>query len=188
MGVRPRQRLGAPLKHQAAAGIVRDMITAGTLKPGSPVPSAAELARKTGYSQGTCLIGLRSLVAAGTITRGVSSTAKLADKLSVSTTTVGHAETGRLWQARGFWIRADLELGCDGELLRKFDRYKAAECTVREETAGGAPEETASPVPVMPVSVAITADGVRVTWPDGTETLVTPPGCQAWPEARMPGD
>jgi hypothetical protein len=31
---------------------------------------------------------------------------------------------------------------------------------------------------VLPASVAITPEGVAVTWPDGTETLVAPPGCR----------
>ena len=32
---------------------------------------------------------------------------ELADVLGVSVTTVGHAETGRMWQSRDFWWRAD---------------------------------------------------------------------------------
>jgi hypothetical protein len=33
-------------------------------------------------------------------------------------------------------------------------------------------------LPVLPASVAITPEGVAVTWPDGTVTLVTPPRCR----------
>jgi transcriptional regulator with XRE-family HTH domain len=206
-----------PYKHETAAGVVRDMIADGTLKPGGPAPSGAELARKTGYSVLTCRAGLRSLLADGTLTLGASPTARLrvappggggifdaealrvalsktlagrrraagmiqpdlAGKLGVSVTTVGHAETGRTWQARGFWLRADLELGGDGGLLRMYDRYKAAEVAGGADTgeAGrAAPEEPAPALPVLPVSVTITPDGVAVVWPNGTETLARPPG------------
>ena len=37
-----------------------------------------------------------------------------------SVTTVGHAETGRLWQARAFWEKADLTLEVSRELA-KYD-------------------------------------------------------------------
>ena len=68
---------------------------------------------------------------------------ELAGKLGVSLTTVGHAETGRLWQARGFWLLADQELRAAGVLLRMFDRFKAAECATPEETGDAAPQEAA---------------------------------------------
>jgi len=48
----------------------------------------------------------------------------------VSVTTVGHAETGRLWQSRRFWDRVDAVLGAHGELLRLHDVY-------REEVVAG---------------------------------------------------
>jgi hypothetical protein len=114
----------------------------------------------------------------------------LAGKLGVSVTTVGHAETGRAWQARGFWLRADEELG-GGGLLRMYDRYKAAEAAghAAPEAAGDtAPEEPAPAGPVLPVSVTITPAGVAVVWPDGTETLATPPGCQDRAEVRQSGE
>ncbi len=159
MGVRPRHRLGAPLKYQVAAGIVRDMIADGTLVPGAPAPSGEALARKTGYSVHTCRAALRALLRDGTLTQGASPTARLrvapapgaggtvpgaergslsralaarrraagltqpqlAALLGVSVTTVGHAETGRLWQAREFWRQADRALGAAGALLGMYD-------------------------------------------------------------------
>jgi transcriptional regulator with XRE-family HTH domain len=218
----------APLKRDAVAALVRDMITDGTLSPGGPVPSGAALARKTGFCTLTCRQALRALLADGTLTRGVSPTARLrvaqpggrgtlgaevlsaalskalagrrqaagmtqpelAGKLGVSVTTVGHAETGRTWQGRGFWLRADLELGADGDLLRLFDRYKAAECPAPE--AGDAELEEADPValaaPVLPASVTITPVGVSIIWPDGTQTLARPPGRQGPPQVRQSGE
>lgn len=227
MGVRPRCRLDAPLKRDVVADIVRDMIADGSLKPGSPVPSAAELARKTGYTTSTCRSGLQVLLADGTITRGVSPTARLwvprpggagardadalrvslsralaarrraagmtqpelAVELGVSLTTVGHAETGRVWQARDFWCRADALLDEFGDLLRMFDDYRAA----KHATPAGEPDDTSppeEPAPagaVLPSSVTISSAGVLVTWPDGTGTLVTPPSCQIQPEECEPG-
>jgi helix-turn-helix protein/regulatory GntR family protein len=218
MGVPPRRRLGAPLKRETAAGIVRDMIADGTLLPGAPAPSGAELARKTGFSTLTCRQALRTLLADRTLTGGASPTARLrvapapgaggtvraapqaslsralaarrsaagltqpqlAIRIGVSVTTVTHAETGRLWQAREFWRRAGRELGDDGALLRMYDWYKAAEAgghpELDGEAAGAEPEDVPLALPVLPASVTITPDGVLVVWPDGTETLATPPG------------
>jgi hypothetical protein len=95
---------------------------------------------------------------------------ELAAKLQVSVTTVGHGETGRLWQARRFWKRADELLG--GGLLELYDRYSVARAMTREPDG----EEPPAPIAtVLPVNVAITAEGVAVTWPDGSTNLVRPP-------------
>jgi transcriptional regulator with XRE-family HTH domain len=51
---------------------------------------------------------------------------ELAERVGVSVTTIGHAETGRLWQSRQFWERADAVLGADESLLRLHDAYRAA--------------------------------------------------------------
>jgi hypothetical protein len=52
--------------------------------------------------------------------------AELAALAGVSVTTVGHAETGRTWQSRRFWERADTALRAAGDLLRLHDAYRAA--------------------------------------------------------------
>jgi hypothetical protein len=52
--------------------------------------------------------------------------AELAELAGVSVTTVGHAETGRTWQSRRFWERADAALRAAGDLLRLHDAYRAA--------------------------------------------------------------
>jgi hypothetical protein len=67
----------APLKRDAAADLVRGMIADGMLNPGAPVPSGAALARKTGFCALTCRQALGTLLADGTLTRGVSPTARL---------------------------------------------------------------------------------------------------------------
>jgi len=51
---------------------------------------------------------------------------ELARHAVVSVTTVGHAETGRLWQSRRFWDRVDAVLGAHGDLLRLHDAYREA--------------------------------------------------------------
>jgi DNA-binding XRE family transcriptional regulator len=52
---------------------------------------------------------------------------QLAEMADVSVTTVGHAETGRLWQSREFWECADKALDADGELIRLYNAKRAAE-------------------------------------------------------------
>jgi transcriptional regulator with XRE-family HTH domain len=198
----------APIKRDAVAALVRGMIADGTLKPGGAAPSGLALARETGYSIATSRAALRALLREGTLTRGVSTAARLrvaqpggnchpdeetlrdalsrtlaarrraegltqpglADLLGVSVTTVGHAETGRMWQSRDFWWRADALLG--GDLLSRYDAYQAARAAPEEPAA----EEPPEPLPVLPASVTITPDGVAIVWPDGTETLARPPG------------
>jgi hypothetical protein len=91
---------------------------------------------------------------------------ELAALTGYSVTTVGHAETGRLWQARAFWEKADLVLAAEGELTRRHDAYRAA--------ATGPPSVPVQPFPPCgPVPAAL----VRVTlhWSDETETVLHPP-------------
>jgi hypothetical protein len=175
------------------------MIADGTLKPGDPAPSGPALAGKTGYHALTCRGALRVLLQDGTLTRGMSQKGRLrvagaspaggagpaalgaalgaalaerrralgltqpqlAALLGVPLTTVGHAETGRAWQAREFWKRAGAFLGDGGALLRMYDEYRAASRAAAQ---------------------------ALVTWPDGTETLATPPGCQERAEVRQSGE
>jgi hypothetical protein len=99
---------------------------------------------------------------------------ELAKLLGVSVTSVGHAETGRVWQSGGFWRQADGLLLAGGALLRMHEDYQAA--IVRPAPAAAPGPFRAGPVPVLPASVIITPDGVAVTWPDGTQTVARPPG------------
>jgi hypothetical protein len=62
----------------------------------------------------------------------------LAERAGVSVTTVGHAETGRLWQSREFWERADAVLGAGGGLLRLHDAYREAGASSAAEAPGAA--------------------------------------------------
>ena len=203
MGAGTERPPGAPAKREEVAALVRAMIADGTLLPGAPAPSSADLARKTGYHVTTCRSALAALLADGTLVRGASRTARLrvpadgtgrgawvplsaalaarrraagltqpelAARLGVSLTTVGHAETGRLWQRRQFWVCADAVLGAAGTLAGLYDRYRAADGLTAEE-----PPEPREPPPAALVSIGISAAGVLVTWSDGTENLVPPP-------------
>jgi hypothetical protein len=75
-----------------------------------------------------------------------------------SVTTVGHAETGRTWQSRRFWERADDVLSAGGELLRLYDARRAAGLPSSGESATTGPE----PDPVC----------VLVIWRDGSIGVV----------------
>ncbi len=95
---------------------------------------------------------------------------ELAAIVGVSVTTVGHAETGRLWQSRTFWERADKALGADGLLLRHHDDYRAAAvpsvCDSEAESV-----DSAAAADTDPASVTC----ITITWADGTTTTVHPP-------------
>jgi DNA-binding transcriptional regulator YhcF (GntR family) len=63
-------------RYRQAAAIVRAQIEDGTLKPGSPAPSGAALARITGYSSLTCRKALTTLIREGTLCAGPSPNAR----------------------------------------------------------------------------------------------------------------
>ena len=152
-------------KYLRVAAVIRRQIADGTLRPGQPAPSGAELSRTFGFSTLTCRKALRALIAEGLLVPGPSNNARprvadpqapdverdladaaralsaglaarrhaagltqaeLAALAGVSVTTVGHAETGRTWQSRRFWERADSALRAAGDLLRLHDSYRAA--------------------------------------------------------------
>jgi Helix-turn-helix domain/Bacterial regulatory proteins, gntR family len=185
---------GVPVpKYAQAAALVRAQVTDGTLKPGQPAPSGAQLARLTGFSPLTCRKALQVLITDGVLTPGPSASARprvaappgppsgdaagtlsralarlrrasgltqpaLSALTGYSVTTIGHAETGRLWQSRDFWEKTDLALTAGGELTRLHDNYRAG------ASAPGPPG--APPAPTR----------VTVHWSDGTATTVYPPG------------
>jgi DNA-binding transcriptional regulator YhcF (GntR family) len=158
-------RTAALPKYLRVATAIRRQIADGTLRPGQPAPSGAELSRAFGFSTLTCRKALRALIADGLLVPGPSRNARprvadpaapdlerdladaaralsaglaarrheagltqaeLAELARVSVTTVGHAETGRTWQSRRFWERADAALHAGGDLLRLHDAYRAA--------------------------------------------------------------
>ena len=88
----------------------------------------------------------------------------------MSVTTVGHAETGRLWQSRHFWEQADKALDADGALLRLHDAYQAASAP-----SYAADAVAHDPTVTETVSIVVTVTCITITWSDGTITTVDPP-------------
>ncbi|HEX4832402.1 MAG TPA: GntR family transcriptional regulator [Trebonia sp.] len=192
---------GLPLhKYEQAAAIVRAQITDGTLKPGQPTPSGAQLARLTGFSTLTCRKALRTLLRDGILTPGPSPAGRprvavpsgprpgyaarqlsralaalrhaggltqpaLAALTGYSVTTIGHAETCRLWQSRQFWEKADLTLAAGGELTRLYDACRAEAATPGQP---GTPPPGAEAVPAA-------LSRLTLHWSDGTVTTAYPP-------------
>jgi hypothetical protein len=90
----------------------------------------------------------------------------LAALTGYSVTTIGHAETGRLWQSREFWEKADLALAAGGELTRLYHAYRA-------ETAGtGQPGSPSPDAHAGPPALT----GLTLHWSDGTATTAYPSG------------
>ena len=122
---------------------LRVLIADGVLIPG---PSRNARPRVAGPAQLPAERDLasaaRALAAALATRRRASGLTQpqLAGRVGFSVTTVGHAETGRLWQSRRFWERADVILGAGGNLLRLHDAY-------REASASGAAGTAAAPGP-----------------------------------------
>ena len=113
---------------------------------------------------------------------------QLAAVTGKSVTTIGHAETCRLWQSRGFWELADKELRAGGELLASHDAYRTAAVSAGLPTA---PEETGSEAnadmpPVVAVEASASVASVTVAWVDGTVTTVYPPKAPARPADVTP--
>jgi DNA-binding XRE family transcriptional regulator len=109
---------------------------------------------------------------------------QLADLAGVSVTTIGHAETGRLWQSRGFWERAGSALNARGELLACHDAYRAATTTQHTPTsnddtstvlADAVPEPASTEITTAVVASRNSVTCVTITWADGTATTVYPP-------------
>jgi DNA-binding transcriptional regulator YhcF (GntR family) len=104
---------------------------------------------------------------------------QLAEIIGMSVTTIGHAETGRLWQSRCFWERVDKAVYAGGKLLALHDDYRASTVSADSVTTGRiAPEregvQASIPSPAAPVaSNPLTC--VTLTWADGTVTTVYPP-------------
>jgi hypothetical protein len=184
--------MNAPIpKYAQVAARIRAQIADGTLKPGSPAPSGAALARATGFADLTCRKALVLLIMEGTLRPGPSPNARprvagtdpagldlaaraaalslalsdrrraagltqaeLAPLAGCSVTTVGHAETGRLWQSRRFWEHADKALNGGGHLLALHDAYRAAAPPARAAAPPDPKYKEAAMIDVIPTPLA----------------------------------
>ena len=115
---------------------------------------------------------------------------QLAEIIDMSVTTVGHAETGRLWQSRRFWEHADKAVDAGGELLALHDAYRAASVPPNPASQRGGTET--EDVADVTETVAITASRpvacVTITWADGAVTTVYPPEAPARPADSTPAN
>jgi transcriptional regulator with XRE-family HTH domain len=124
---------------------LRQLIADGLLTPG---PSRNARPRVAGPPQPRAERDLAS--AARNLAKGLAARRRakgltqpeLARRVGVSVTTVGHAETGRLWQSRQFWERAAAVLGANGDLLALHDAYREA-----GTLAAAGPAETSETIP-----------------------------------------
>jgi hypothetical protein len=167
---------------------LRLLIADGVLSPG---PSRNARPRVAGPPQppaerdlAAAARGLATGLAARRRANGLTQP-ELAERAGVSVTTVGHAETGRLWQSREFWERADGVLGAGGDLLRLHDAYREAGASsaaetpaasgtaVSSRTAGAAATGQAGP-PGAPLPPGSARARVPAAWGPGQ-------GEQRWP-------
>jgi DNA-binding transcriptional MocR family regulator len=163
---------------------LRTLIKDGVLVPGasenarprvpSHAPSGSGIPSDIAHSLSKSLAALRR--AAG-ITQP-----QLARIVGVSVTTVGHAETGRLWQSRRFWENADKQLSANGNLLALHDAFRA-EATRKPSLDGNSEEQIPPKVPATMDGEAIAINAVHdpvacvtITWANGAVTTVYPPG------------
>jgi hypothetical protein len=196
--------IGVPVpKHAQAAALVRAHVADGTLKPGQPAPSGAQLARLTGFCALTCRKALQTLIREGVLTPGPSPSARprvavppgarpgdaarelsralaalrhangltqpaLSALTGYSVTTIGHAETLRLWQSREFWEKTDLALAAGGELTRRYDAHRAETASPDDTTQQPGPQAAAADAG-PPALTHLT-----LHWSDGTATTAYP--------------
>jgi len=151
---------------------LRLLIKSGVLLPGPSanarprVASAADGAHTVTDAERVLSATLASLRRAAGLTQ-----VELASIVGKSVTTVGHAETGRVWQSRDFWERADKALDACGELLRHHDDYRGAALA---RTKDGETESD-NPFAAATDGAPGTVTCITISWGDGTTTTVYPP-------------
>jgi DNA-binding transcriptional MocR family regulator len=144
---------------------LRDLVADGTLVRGVSPHARPRVAAAVPQRAGDAARALSRGLAALRRAAGLSQPG-LAALTGYSVTTVGHAETGRLWQARAFWEKADLALAADGELTRRHDAHRAA-------LAGPARNPAPPPPPHEPMPGTLAS--VTLHWADGTHSTFYPP-------------
>jgi DNA-binding XRE family transcriptional regulator len=160
---------------------LRTLINDGALVPGTSPSARPRVAGPASRREQTLAGAVRALSAALARHRRATGLTQpqLAGLAGVSVTTIGHAETGRLWQSRDFWERADKILSAGGELLALHDAYRAAAvpagtASTAEDTDTGTSEAGTAGIPP-----AVAASGpvacVTITWAGGEVTTVYPP-------------
>jgi transcriptional regulator with XRE-family HTH domain len=111
----------------ASRAALRMLLADGTLTEGASKNAQLKVAASgaPGETARTSQAELSRTLAGLRRARGLKQK-ELAAKLGVSVTAVGHAETGRTWQRARFWQQTDDVLGARGDLVRLYDRHRAA--------------------------------------------------------------
>jgi hypothetical protein len=105
----------------------------------------------------------------------------------MSVTTIGHAETGRLWQSRGFWERADKGLSAGGALLALHDAYRAVSvASDPDSVVEGSATVGANTRETVAIAASEAVACVAITWADGQITTVYPPVTPVRPAGTTP--
>jgi DNA-binding XRE family transcriptional regulator len=120
---------------------LRVLIADGVLLPGasrSARPRVAGLSRGPGGPPNVAAAARALAMGLAARRRALGLTQPgLAKLMRVSVTTVGHAETGRLWQSREFWANADASLEAAGDLLRLYEELGEASAANGEAPPDG---------------------------------------------------
>jgi DNA-binding transcriptional regulator YhcF (GntR family) len=107
---------------------LRTLIEDGTLIPGPSRNARPRVAAPDDPDRQNLARARRELSAALAARRRAAGHTQheLAALTGFSVTSIGHAETGRLWQSCRFWEQADIALHAGGALLSLHDNYRAA--------------------------------------------------------------
>ncbi len=118
---------------------LRELIGQGVLAPGPSLNARPRVAGPGGTPAVDAAVALSRALGARRRAAELTQPA-LAALLGCSVSTVGHAETGRAWQARRFWEQADAVLDAGGELAALYDACRARDTApppARGSPAGG---------------------------------------------------
>lgn len=149
---------------------IRTLIAEGTLAPGPSrnarprIPASASTQPERSIADAER--ALSASLAARRRAFGMTQV-QFAAALGVSVTTVGHAETGRLWQSRRFWETANAVLDAHGELLKLHDVRRTAAVPSQAADSGESPFQ-------KPPAKSATVACIVIVWSDGTLTSVVP--------------
>lgn len=170
---------------KALAVLIQD----GVLVPGTSQTARARVAGPAAtHQEHSVAIAIRTLSTALANYRHAMDLTQpeLAAVVGKSVTTVGHAETGRVWQSRDFWEKADKALDAGGTLVALYERYRAATAGLfassnAQESAAvvnavsrtvGMGKARAAATEAMAGSEPVC---VTITWGNGVVTRVYPP-------------
>ena len=141
---------------------LRVLVADGVLSPGPSPNARPRVAGPPQQQAARDLAAASRALSAGLATRRRSyglTQPELAVLIGVSVTTIGHAETGRLWQSRQFWEHADAILDAGGDLLGLHDAFGEASAANAANAASAASVASAADT-ANAASAANAASGV----------------------------